>query len=136
MESIGSSALSTISIGVLLALLTLDFVVENSLSVDNLFMLILFGFAVPAALQQRVLLYGIVGALVLRGVFIAAGAAMLQAGTWAFLAVVVVAIFATDVVVALVVACAALWGGRRPAAPDPGDLPGHRVRMRRRDGRL
>ncbi|MBK1787507.1 TerC/Alx family metal homeostasis membrane protein [Prauserella cavernicola] len=63
------------------------FVVEKSLSVDNLFvfMLILAGFAVPPAVQQRVLLYGIVGALVLRGIFIAAGAAMLQAGTWAFL---------------------------------------------------
>ncbi|WP_340685526.1 TerC/Alx family metal homeostasis membrane protein [Amycolatopsis coloradensis] len=63
------------------------FVVEKSLSVDNLFvfMLLLAAFAVPAAVQQRVLLYGIVGALVLRGVFIAAGAAMLSAGTWAFL---------------------------------------------------
>ncbi len=63
------------------------FVVEKSLSVDNLFvfMLVLSGFAVPAALQQRVLLYGIIGALVLRGAFIAAGAALLQAGTWAFL---------------------------------------------------
>ncbi|MFC7343487.1 TerC/Alx family metal homeostasis membrane protein [Saccharopolyspora griseoalba] len=63
------------------------YVVEKSLSVDNLFVfiLILAGFAVPPDLQQRVLLYGIVGALVLRGVFIAAGAALLQAGTWAFL---------------------------------------------------
>ncbi|ROP36644.1 TerC/Alx family metal homeostasis membrane protein [Saccharothrix texasensis] len=63
------------------------FVVEKSLSVDNLFvfMLLLAAFAVPTAVQQRVLLYGIVGALVLRGVFIAAGAAMLSAGTWAFL---------------------------------------------------
>jgi TerC family integral membrane protein len=63
------------------------FVVEKSLSVDNLFvfMLLLTAFAVPSDVQQRVLLYGIVGALVLRGVFIAAGAAMLAAGTWAFL---------------------------------------------------
>ncbi|GAB3767855.1 TerC/Alx family metal homeostasis membrane protein [Microlunatus parietis] len=63
------------------------FVVEKSLSVDNLFvfMLILAGFAVPANIQQRVLLFGIVGALLLRGIFIAAGAALLQAGTWAFL---------------------------------------------------
>ncbi|GAB3287334.1 TerC/Alx family metal homeostasis membrane protein [Parasphingorhabdus pacifica] len=63
------------------------FVVEKSLSVDNLFvfMLLLAGFSVPSSLQQRVLLYGIVGALVLRGIFIAAGAALLQAGTWAFL---------------------------------------------------
>ncbi|SNY47271.1 TerC/Alx family metal homeostasis membrane protein [Paractinoplanes atraurantiacus] len=63
------------------------FVVEKSLSVDNLFvfMLLLGAFAVPTALAQRVLLYGIAGALVLRGVFIALGAAVLQAGTWAFL---------------------------------------------------
>jgi TerC family integral membrane protein len=63
------------------------FVVEKSLSVDNLFvfMLLLAAFAVPSEVQQRVLLYGIVGALALRGVFIAAGAAMLSAGTWAFL---------------------------------------------------
>ncbi|TKG69248.1 TerC/Alx family metal homeostasis membrane protein [Prauserella endophytica] len=66
---------------------TTGFVVEKSLSVDNLFvfMLLLAAFAVPAEIQQRVLLYGIVGALVLRGIFIAAGAALLQAGTWAFL---------------------------------------------------
>ncbi|HQR26846.1 MAG TPA: TerC family protein [Nocardioides sp.] len=63
------------------------YVVEKSLSVDNLFvfMLILSAFAVPAVLQQRVLLYGIIGALVLRGVFIALGAAALQAFDWVFL---------------------------------------------------
>jgi tellurite resistance protein TerC len=62
-------------------------VVEKSLSVDNLFvfMLLLAAFAVPTALAQRVLLYGIVGALVLRAVFIAAGAAVISAGSWAFL---------------------------------------------------
>jgi TerC family integral membrane protein len=62
------------------------YVVEKSLSVDNLFvfMLLLGAFAVPPALAQRVLLFGIVGALVLRGIFIAAGAAMLASGTWAF----------------------------------------------------
>jgi len=56
------------------------YLVEKSLSVDNLFvfMLLLGAFAVPKALQQRVLLYGIVGALVLRGVFIALGAAALS----------------------------------------------------------
>jgi tellurite resistance protein TerC len=63
------------------------YLVEKSLSVDNLFvfMLLLAAFAVPAALQQRVLLYGIVGALVLRGVFIALGAAALDAFTATFL---------------------------------------------------
>ena len=62
-------------------------VVEKSLSVDNLFvfMLLLAAFAVPPALAQRVLLYGIVGALVLRAVFIALGAAVISAGSWAFL---------------------------------------------------
>jgi tellurite resistance protein TerC len=64
------------------------YLVEKTLSVDNLFvfMLLLAAFAVPAALQQRVLLYGIVGALVLRGIFIALGAAALEAFDWAFLA--------------------------------------------------
>lgn len=63
------------------------YVVEKSLSVDNLFvfMLLLSAFAVPAVLAQRVLLYGIVGALVLRAIFIALGAAVLRSGTWAFL---------------------------------------------------
>ncbi|MGH8876514.1 MAG: TerC/Alx family metal homeostasis membrane protein [Stackebrandtia sp.] len=72
--------------GVSLDFLT-GFVVEKSLSVDNLFvfMLILTGFAVPEEMRQRVLLFGVVGAIILRAVFIAMGAAMLQAGTWAFL---------------------------------------------------
>lgn len=63
------------------------YLVEKTLSVDNLFvfMLLLAAFAVPKALQQRVLLYGIVGALVLRGIFIAAGAAALDRFDWVFL---------------------------------------------------
>ena len=63
------------------------YLVEKSLSVDNLFvfMLLLAAFSVPAALQQRVLLYGIVGALVLRGIFIALGAAALKNLSFAFL---------------------------------------------------
>ena len=63
------------------------YLVEKSLSVDNLFvfLLLLGAFAVPRELQQRVLLYGIVGALVLRDVFIALGAAALSAFDWMFL---------------------------------------------------
>ena len=63
------------------------YLVEKSLSVDNLFvfMLLLSAFAVPVVLQQRVLLYGIIGALVLRGVFIALGAAALDRLSFAFL---------------------------------------------------
>jgi TerC family integral membrane protein len=63
------------------------YLVEKSLSVDNLFvfMLLLGAFAVPKELQQRVLLFGIVGALVLRGVFIALGAAALERFSITFL---------------------------------------------------
>jgi len=135
LDSIGSPGLWAVTIGVVLALLALDFVltrrphevsmreavgwsvfyvalpllfaayvwqahgsdrgveyltgylVEKSLSVDNLFvfMLLLGAFAVPKALQQRVLLYGIVGALLLRAVFIALGAAAISRFDAAFL---------------------------------------------------
>jgi hypothetical protein len=63
------------------------YLVEKSLSVDNLFvfMLLLTAFAVPAELQQRVLLYGIVGALVLRGIFIALGRCGARGSVFAFL---------------------------------------------------
>jgi tellurite resistance protein TerC len=57
------------------------FLIEKSLSVDNLFVfaLILSYFSVPPAHQRRVIFWGIVGAIVLRGIFIAAGAALLDA---------------------------------------------------------
>jgi TerC family integral membrane protein len=63
------------------------YLVEKSLSVDNLFVFILLlsAFAVPRELQQRVLLYGIIGALVMRAIFIALGAAALSAFDWVFL---------------------------------------------------
>ena len=56
------------------------YVVEKSLSVDNIFVFVMvFGyFAVPAQYQHRVLFYGILGALVLRALFIAAGTALMQ----------------------------------------------------------
>jgi len=56
------------------------YVVEKSLSVDNIFIFVLvFGyFAVPARYQHRVLFYGIIGALVFRAVFIALGSALMQ----------------------------------------------------------
>ncbi|WP_372594235.1 TerC/Alx family metal homeostasis membrane protein [Actinotalea sp.] len=63
------------------------YLVEKTLSIDNLFvfMLLLAAFAVPVALQQRALLIGVLGALVLRGIFIALGAAALSRFTAAFL---------------------------------------------------
>ena len=57
------------------------FLIEKSLSVDNLFVfaLIFSYFAVPVAYQRRVIFWGIVGAIVLRALFILAGAALLDA---------------------------------------------------------
>jgi tellurite resistance protein TerC len=61
-------------------------VTEYSLSVDNLFVfvLIMTRFAVPRQYQQRVLMVGIIIALVLRAAFILAGAAVLTRFTWVF----------------------------------------------------
>jgi tellurite resistance protein TerC len=60
------------------------YVIEKSLSVDNIFVfaVLLSYFAVPADLQHRVLFWGILGALVLRAAFIAAGAALLAQFHW------------------------------------------------------
>jgi tellurite resistance protein TerC len=56
------------------------YLLEYSLSADNIFVFVLiFGyFAVPKDLQHRVLFWGILGALVFRGAFIAAGSALLE----------------------------------------------------------
>jgi tellurite resistance protein TerC len=56
------------------------FIVEKSLSVDNIFVFVLIFkfFALPAKYQHRVLFFGIVGALVFRAIFIALGSALLQ----------------------------------------------------------
>jgi tellurite resistance protein TerC len=60
------------------------YVIEWSLSVDNLFVfLVIFSyFAVPSMYQHRVLFWGILGALVLRAIFIATGAALLANFHW------------------------------------------------------
>lgn len=59
---------------------------EYSLSVDNLFVfvLIMARFYVPRHLQQYVLMWGIIIALVLRGIFIALGAAIIASFSWVF----------------------------------------------------
>jgi tellurite resistance protein TerC len=60
------------------------YVVEKSLSVDNIFVIaMLFGFfAVPAIYQHRVLFWGILGALVMRGAMIALGARLIAEFHW------------------------------------------------------
>ncbi|MGW7573676.1 TerC family protein [Streptomyces sp. NPDC054765] len=62
------------------------FITEKSLSVDNLFVfvLIMAKFAVPAVYQQRVLMVGVLIALVLRAGFIAGGAAIIANFSWVF----------------------------------------------------
>jgi TerC family integral membrane protein len=56
------------------------FIVEKSLSVDNVFVFVLiFGyFAIPAKYQHRVLFYGILGALVFRAIFVGLGSVLMQ----------------------------------------------------------
>ena len=60
------------------------YIIEKSLSVDNIFVFaVLFShFAVPAVLQHRVLFWGILGAIVMRGGFILAGAALIERFHW------------------------------------------------------
>jgi tellurite resistance protein TerC len=60
------------------------YLIELSLSVDNVFVfaLIFAAFAVPAAYQHRLLFWGILGAVVFRAIFIAAGTAVLAAAHW------------------------------------------------------
>jgi len=62
------------------------YITEYSLSVDNLFVFIIImaRFAVPALAVDKVLYIGIVASMVLRGVFIAAGAAAISAASWVF----------------------------------------------------
>ncbi|HEY9385033.1 MAG TPA: TerC family protein [Gemmatimonadales bacterium] len=60
------------------------YLIELSLSVDNLFVFLLVFqyFAVPAALQPRVLKWGIIGAMLMRGIMIALGAVLLARWAW------------------------------------------------------
>jgi tellurite resistance protein TerC len=60
------------------------YLIELSLSIDNLFVfLVIFRyFRVPAELQHRVLFWGIVGALITRGIFILAGVSLIRRFEW------------------------------------------------------
>lgn len=60
------------------------FVVEKSLAMDNIFVIamIFAYFAIPSSYQHRVLVYGIIGVLILRGIMIAAGSAIVTEFSW------------------------------------------------------
>src|SRR5256884_5540582 len=62
------------------------YLLERALSVDNVFVFVLMfsSMRVPAELQRRILFLGVVVALVLRGVFIAAGGALIEHVSWIF----------------------------------------------------
>lgn len=66
-----------------LAFLT-GYLIEKSLSVDNIFVFVLVFtyFSVPAKYQHRVLFWGVLGALIMRGVMIALGAALIKEFHW------------------------------------------------------
>lgn len=62
------------------------YLVEKSLSIDNVFVfLTLFtSFKVPSQYQHRVLFWGVIGAIIMRGIFIAIGAALIEQFEWIF----------------------------------------------------
>ncbi|MDN4641001.1 TerC family protein [Agreia sp. PsM10] len=62
------------------------YLTEKALSIDNLFvfLIVMTGFAVPKAFQQKVLMIGIIIALIMRGAFIAVGATLIENVSWIF----------------------------------------------------
>ena len=60
------------------------YLIEKSLAIDNVFVwaIIFSYFAVPRQYQHRVLFYGVIGALIFRGAFIAAGSALIASFAW------------------------------------------------------
>ena len=72
------------------------YLLEKALSVDNVFVFVMLfaSLQVPAGLQRRVLHFGVVGALVLRGGFIAAGGALIAHAGWIFYAFGVLVVLA------------------------------------------
>jgi tellurite resistance protein TerC len=88
------------------------YLIELSLSIDNLFVFLLMfrSFGLGAEAQRKALLFGILGAIIMRGVFIFAGIALLQRFAW------ISYVFG----VLLVVAAVRLMRGKKPGqAPAP-----------------
>lgn len=90
------------------------FLIEKALSVDNLFVFVLVFsvFSVPDRLHHRVLFWGVIGAFLMRGVFIGLGAVLVQNLHW------VLYVFGAFL---LYTALKMLVGSQQPA--DPGDNP-------------
>jgi tellurite resistance protein TerC len=62
------------------------YIIEESLSIDNLFVILLIftAFRIPSKLQHRVLFWGILGAMIMRGILIGLGAAIVSRFDWVF----------------------------------------------------
>ena len=86
------------------------YLIEKSLAVDNVFVFaMIFGyFAVPREQQHRVLFYGVIGALVFRAAFIAAGSALIASFSW------VLYLFGAFLVIT---GARMAWRRAKPAAP-------------------
>ncbi len=98
----------------------LGYVIEKSLSIDNIFVIaLIFGyFGIPPKYQHRVLFWGILGALVMRGAMIALGAALIERFEW------VIYIFGAFLIVT------AYKMLTSHANPDPGSNPVIRLAQR------
>ncbi len=66
---------------------TTGYLIEESLSIDNLFVFLMIfrHFHIPEKLQERLLMYGIMGALVMRFIFIVVGISLVQMASWILL---------------------------------------------------
>ena len=71
------------------------YVIEKSLSLDNLFVMsvIFSAFAIPRQYQHRILVWGIIGVLLLRGIMIGAGAALVHQFDWVLYIFALILIF-------------------------------------------
>jgi tellurite resistance protein TerC len=109
------------------------YVIEKSLAVDNVFVFaVIFSyFAVPREYQHRVLFYGVLGALVFRAVFIAAGSVLIASFAWilyvfgGFLVLtgIRMARHRAETVLILTLAVAASWRSTREASVSTESAP-------------
>jgi tellurite resistance protein TerC len=98
---------------------TAGYLLEEALSVDNLFVFVVIfsAFRVPPAYQHRVLFWGIIGAVILRGIFIGVGTALVQRFSW------VMMVFGA----LLLYTAWKLFRGEDDEASEPGQNPAFRL---------
>jgi len=87
------------------------YLLEKSLSIDNIFVIaVIFGFfKVPSEYQHRVLFWGILGAIIFRGILIGVGAVLVKQYAWTFYVFGAILLYA---------AIKMVWGGEEDADPE------------------